>query len=124
MVRVLAVPSRAPAAPPLDLGEAVDVAYADRLATAPHGIDVVILDAAAGDGWPVDNALAAAALCRGRCALVVLCSSAADAELIEKRAASSTVAAVVDERLLPGDLAQVVKGLVARAGTKPRPGGG
>ena len=124
MVRVLAVLTTAHALLARDLGEDVRVELADRLATPPQGIDVVILDSAAGDGWPVDNALAAAALCRGICGMVVLCSSAADAELIERRAASIDLVTVAVGRLLPGDLAQLVMGLVARASAKPRPGGG
>lgn len=124
MVRILAVASRATSASPLDFGRDADVTYADRFDTLPDAIDVVVLDAAAGDGWPVDNALTASARCRGRCALVVLCNSAADATLIEKRTASSGVAAVVGGRLEPGDLAALVNGMVARSRGTSKPDAG
>jgi hypothetical protein len=120
----LAVLTKTPAGLPLDLGSDVVVEYADRLDTPPQAIDVVILDAGAGNGWPIDNALAGAALCRGRCGVVVLCSSAADAKLVETRTASRDVVTVATEHLRPGDLQHLVKAMLARTRSKPRHRGG
>lgn len=116
MTRVLAVLAGDRAGLSLELGDDVSVDRVSRLsmATRVDEVDVVIFDAAAGDGWPFDNALAAAAICSGRCGLLVLCTSAADVTTLEQQLDGSLVLPVVLDSSAETELDRLVQGLAAK----------